>query len=117
MKVTEAEQAKIIEYYLACESMRKTAIAFNRDGGTIKRVLKRFNISTDERKGKSNICILCKRADHFITYPCPWASRFEAVPGWTAQKIERIDSGAKVETYEITKCPLFMKDDKRRVSK
>lgn len=115
--VSESEKAQIIAYYLMCQNVVKTAKEFNRQPKTVKRVVNNAGYSTAERKGNTSLCIKCKRAARFLEFPCPWASDFEEVPGWEAEKIEKEDSTAGTEWFYIKKCPLFMKEDKRRVSK
>ena len=71
---------------------------------------------------KTNICFRCKNA----CGGCSWSEldpdtlkpRFEPVPGWTAKKVMlNVGTNRKgrcfVETYQITGCPLFVKDDRR----
>jgi hypothetical protein len=72
---------------------------------------------------KTNICIDCKKA----CGGCSWSAvdpdtnklKFEPVPGWTAEKV-RLNVGhdsrgvVMVETYHITECPLFEKEDGER---
>ena len=71
---------------------------------------------------RANICIDCKKSVGL----CPWSAvdqktgklKFEPVPGWTATKTKMRCSGtlagaAKyVDTYSITACPLFEKDER-----
>ena len=79
-----------------------------------------------ERIVGSNICFDCKKA----CGGCPWTEidphtgrpRFEPVPGWTAEKAVipctygyyRNKSTGGIQTYHITACPLFEKDDERK---
>ncbi|MBE7092996.1 MAG: hypothetical protein E7365_07470 [Clostridiales bacterium] len=46
---------------------------------------------------------------------CPWSARGEEVEGWTAEKT-LIPNGCDseyTESYKITKCPMFIKDEER----
>lgn len=55
---------------------------------------------------EENICIQCRLSTGF----CPWSKDFNVVEGWNAEK-STIYSGTKViDTYHITKCPLFIED-------
>lgn len=73
---------------------------------------------------KVNICFDCQNA----CGGCPWTAvdpktekvKFEPVPGWTAEKVllnvanYGQDKKRVVETYHITACPLFTKDERKR---
>ena len=70
-------------------------------------------------KPQNNICWDCKKA----CGKCSWTAvnpltgelLWQPVPGWTAEKIERVvHPDVVVETYHITACPLFEPDDKRK---
>ena len=75
--------------------------------------------------GKANICFDCKKA----CGGCSWSAvdpdtnklKFEPIPGWTARKTV-LNVGSDrfgrnlVETYHITECPLFEKEDAKRKS-
>lgn len=71
---------------------------------------------------KANICIDCKKA----AGRCSWSAvdpetnklLFKPVPGWTATKVLRQknnpgDKDKTFETYRITACPLFEREEKR----
>lgn len=59
---------------------------------------------------RANICIDCKKA----CGGCPWSEKFEPVPGWEAQKVSlNVGDRRFIETYSITACPLFDKDEKQ----
>ena len=116
-RASKEEQKQIIDYYLQCESIPKTAKRFNRCYSTVRKMLVRLNVRSDDNSIKPSVCIKCKRAAHFKEFPCSWASRFEAVPGWEAEKVVRVRYEKTEESYYIKKCPLFMKDDERSVSK
>lgn len=63
-------------------------------------------------KTSKQLCWNCKRAGECKGIkPCSWAESFKPVEGWEATKtvIREID-GTKVESYDITACPLFIKD-------
>ena len=60
-----------------------------------------------------NLCGDCENAvPNGKERRCPWAERFEPVPGWTAEKVpfavsvER-KSQASGYSYNVTACPLF----------
>jgi hypothetical protein len=109
--ILEEEKKKIIEHYLQYKSIPKTAEKFDRGYSTIRKLLVRLNVKTDDNSIKPSICIKCKRAAHFKEFPCPWAKSFEAVPGWEAEKVVRVRYEKTEESYYIKKCPLFMPDD------
>ena len=54
---------------------------------------------------------------------CPWLSKHEPVPGWTATKrtfvVGRYQGGRNhwTDTYVIEECPLFVRAKKRKTSK
>ena len=63
---------------------------------------------------KANICFDCQKA----CGGCSWSTDFTPVPGWTAQKVTQRASNSKGkalwnETYHITVCPEFVKDEPR----
>ena len=60
----------------------------------------------------TNICIDCKKAFG----GCPWSESFKPVPGWEAQKtvIRNNWKSPGTETYHITACPLFDRDEQRK---
>lgn len=60
---------------------------------------------------EDQLCWDCKRAIGL----CPWSQKGEAVEGWTAEKtlIPNGEISEFTPSYKITKCPLFIKDDKR----
>lgn len=54
-------------------------------------------------------CWFCANAVPRPDDPCPWAMRFEPVPGWEAE-LDALPASGKfkaVPTYRILKCPLF----------
>lgn len=55
------------------------------------------------------LCWFCSHALPRRGNPCPWAMRFDPVPGWEAKPAELAACGSRkaVPTYEILKCPLF----------
>ena len=72
-----------------------------------------------------NLCWDCERA----CGDCPWSEidpdtghpRFAPVPGWVAEKVTRpvgFCNGrqARMETYHITACPLFVQTPQRNSS-
>ena len=72
--------------------------------------------------GSTNICFDCQNA----CGGCSWTEfdpgtkrpRFEPVPGWTAEpvllNVGGMRGGARlIETYHITNCPQFVKDNPR----
>jgi len=74
---------------------------------------------------KVNICFDCKKA----CGKCSWSAidpvtgkvKFEPVPGWTAEKMEINFSWSNgrpcfSETYHITACPLFERDEPREAN-
>lgn len=65
-------------------------------------------------QSKANICFDCQNA----CGGCSWSEKFEPVPGWTAKKVTQkthLHKGAVrwIETYHITACPEFVKDEPR----
>ena len=50
------------------------------------------------------LCADCARASGL----CPWSQFLEPIPGWVA--IRTYDSEGKPYSYEIIRCPLFVKD-------
>lgn len=75
----------------------------------------------------TNICFDCQNA----CGGCSWSElnpdtkrpRFEPVPGWTAKKVlllighNKKGVAALIETYHVTKCPQFIKDEPRKGDK
>lgn len=63
---------------------------------------------------KANICINCKNAvPDNRGHGCPWSERFDPVHGWTAEpSVLRAGYGKPIETYRITACPMFDRDDR-----
>lgn len=72
----------------------------------------------------SQLCWTCKNACGL----CPWTEydhinkkvRFEPIPGWEATPIHRRNGSSKgvsimMDTYHITKCPLYEKDNPKIV--
>lgn len=60
---------------------------------------------------EEQLCWDCQRA----VGGCPWSTMGKPVEGWTAQKT-KIPNGCSdeyTESYHITACPLFKKDEKR----
>ena len=53
---------------------------------------------------ENQLCWECKRA----CGECPWSARLRPIKGWVARK-------EKNGSYEISQCPLFLPDDKRRI--
>lgn len=49
---------------------------------------------------------------------CPWATEFKPVEGWTATVRhygrDRWHDKAVTHTYDITKCPLFKREEARK---
>jgi len=66
------------------------------------------------KKKPDQLCWDCKRAVNCEPLTCPWAALGKPVDGWEAEKSEFNDwegnSKIKVQTYTITKCPLFIQD-------
>ena len=66
-----------------------------------------------QKRKKPSLCWECHRSVHFKECPCPWAARFEPVPGWKA-KVSHIKTPYGTDkTYHVTKCPLFMAEGRR----
>lgn len=60
-------------------------------------------------------CWSCANAVPAAENPCPWAMRFEPVPGWDADPVWKKDAHYRKEkenvfTYAIYDCPLFVDD-------
>ena len=75
---------------------------------------------SEPAQSKANICFNCKKA----CGGCPWTEidsstnrpKFTPVPGWTATKTKlNMARGVIIDSYHITECPLFDKDDEREV--
>ena len=72
-----------------------------------------------EKRGRTNICIDCKKA----CGGCPWSAidpetdrpAFKPVPGWSATETVLYNGSSVERTYHITACPLFERDEKRKV--
>ncbi len=108
---SEAEIKEIVEYYKT-HNITKTARRFHTITPNVRKILVSQNVKIKlPGNCESNICMSCQRAARFIELPCPWASKFEPVEGWTAEEICKIDGGQEVHTYYITKCPLYMMDE------
>ena len=66
---------------------------------------------------QANICFSCANA----CGGCSWTGtdekgrlRWEPVPGWTAKKvIMRLGNHKTTETYHITACPLYCKEEQK----
>ena len=114
---SEEEIKGIVEYYKN-HTLKETARKFHSTTTNAKKVLLSQGVKLRlKTRLKGNICNRCKRAARFIEFPCPWASKFEPVEGWTAEETTLNFASAKnLITYHITKCPLFMADDERSVS-
>lgn len=63
-------------------------------------------------KTSKQLCWNCKRTGGCKgVEPCPWAAAFKPVKGWEATPtVIREKDGTKVESYDVTACPLFIKD-------
>ena len=63
---------------------------------------------------KANICIYCKNAvPDDKGHGCPWSRNFDPVPGWTAEPtVLKAGNSKPIETYHITACPMFDRDDR-----
>lgn len=63
-------------------------------------------------KISKQLCWNCKRTGGCKgVKPCPWALAFKPIKGWEATPtVIREKDGTKVESYDITECPLFIKD-------
>lgn len=62
-----------------------------------------------QRKERSvQPCWFCRHAIPYEGNPCPWAMRFEPVPGWEAEPDELAGTSwvEAVPTYRIIRCPL-----------
>ena len=68
---------------------------------------------------KTNICFDCQKA----CGGCSWSEldpdtgkpRFQPVEGWTAKPVVvQVDNGRVIESYHITACPEFARDEKRK---
>lgn len=77
----------------------------------------------DSNPRRTNICFDCQRACGYCSWtetnPETGKTRFEPVPGWTAEKVLLnvaiyADGVKATETYHITECPLFVRDEKRK---
>lgn len=60
----------------------------------------------------TTLCWKCQRASGRLMKDCPWASRFEPVPGWDAEATIT-NSYRPVSSYHVKRCPLFMRDKPR----
>ena len=65
---------------------------------------------------KANICFNCKNSvPDDCGHGCPWSRKFEPIPGWTAEPTTlKVGYGQPVETYHITACPMFDRDDRSK---
>lgn len=62
---------------------------------------------------KANICINCKNAvPDNRGHGCEWSRNFDPVPGWTAEPTILRAGGNEIESYRITDCPKFERDDR-----
>lgn len=43
---------------------------------------------------------------------CPWSARFEPVPGWDAEPVEKSGNNTNppISTYNIKSCPMYVND-------
>ena len=43
---------------------------------------------------------------------CPWSARFEPVPGWDAEPVEKSGNSTNppISTYNIKSCPMYVND-------
>lgn len=43
---------------------------------------------------------------------CPWSARFEPVPGWDAEPVEKSGNNTNppISTYDIKSCPMYVND-------
>ena len=46
---------------------------------------------------------------------CPWSARFEPVPGWDAEPVEKSgnNTNSPISTYDIKFCPMYVNDGSR----
>lgn len=46
---------------------------------------------------------------------CPWSARFEPVPGWDADPVEKSGNNTNppISTYDIKFCPMYVNDGSR----
>ena len=46
---------------------------------------------------------------------CPWSARFEPVPGWDAEPVEKSGNNTNppISTYDIKFCPMYVNDGSR----
>ena len=46
---------------------------------------------------------------------CPWSARFEPVPGWDAEPVEKSGNNTNppISTYDIKSCPMYVNDGSR----
>lgn len=71
-------------------------------------------METNQTK-KSSICWKCKNAVPSASTGCSWSRAFQPVEGWTAERKHTPkangSTGEVRETYCVTACPEFRKDD------
>lgn len=79
--------------------------------------------TASRKTSDTNICFDCQKA----LGGCAWSEinpetskpRFEPIPGWTAEKVTMTVNHKggvySTETYAITDCPLFVRDEPRKV--
>lgn len=123
-KVTICETLKEASTFIGC-AQSQIIKAADRNGTChgyrVKYGKKRLRGNKETR---TNICFDCKKA----CGGCSWSeydtekkrTRFEPVPGWTAEKVAlrtgTDPNGARIiETYAISACPLFEPDEPRKV--
>ena len=123
-KVTICESIREATKFLNCGQAE--IIRAEKRGGTCHGYRVRYG--KDRLRGnketKTNICFDCQKA----CGGCSWSeydpqkrgTRFEPVPGWTAEKVPlrtgTDQRGTRViETYAITACPEFVPDEPRKV--
>lgn len=59
-------------------------------------------------------CWTCRNAVPNGDYGCNWSRFGEPVEGWTAQANELISNGAYKDTYCVTACPEYVRDEPKK---
>lgn len=63
----------------------------------------------------SQPCWECARSGYGVLSTCPWERSFYPVDGWVAKEKEiTAHNGKSDTTYEISECPLFMEQRRRK---
>ena len=71
-------------------------------------VMRKESERDNHRHRSKTLCWLCANATDGNL--CPWVKDFTPVEGWEAEPRKIFSNNVTIQSYNITKCPLFRKD-------